>query len=195
MKLNDRVAAVGVGYSQTGRRLGLTSWQLAIQAAKAAMADAGLGPEDIDGISLLWGVAGPAPAGLDTVDPMDLGYMLGIKGLNWYGTAGPSYIGPAIQAVTAIRAGMAHTVLTLRIIRQRLSSDEELARSADQGPTPRRWRRAVHGTVRLGIARVLHRRPSGPTAHGSVRHDRGAIRCSRGGPAVPRVAQRRRDLS
>ena len=61
MKLNDRVAAVGVGYSTTGRKTGLTSWQLAIQASKAAMADAGLSPDDIDGVSLLWGVAGTGP--------------------------------------------------------------------------------------------------------------------------------------
>ena len=60
--------------------------------------------------------------------------MLGIKGLNWYGTAGPSYIGPAVQGVTAIRAGMAHTVLTVRIINQRLTSSEELSRAAKGGP-------------------------------------------------------------
>jgi acetyl-CoA acetyltransferase len=131
----DRVAAVGVGYSDTGRNLGRTSWQLAIQAAEAAMSDAGLGPADIDAVCLLWGVAGPAPAGIDTVDPMDLGYMLGIKELNWYGTAGPSYIGPAIKGVTGIRAGMCHTVLTLRIIRQRLSSGAQLIGAMEGGPT------------------------------------------------------------
>jgi acetyl-CoA acetyltransferase len=135
MQTVDEVAAVGVGYSTTGRKTGLTSWQLAIQAAKAAMDDAGMTPADIDGISLLWGVAGPAPAGLDTVDPMDLGYMLGIRGLSWYGTAGPSYIGPAIQGVAAIRAGLARTVLTLRIINQRLSSSEELQGTSRLGPT------------------------------------------------------------
>ena len=90
MKGTERVAAVGVGYSTTGRRTGLTSWQLALQAAQAAMADAGMTPQDMDGVALLWGVAGPEPEGLDTVDPMDLGYMLGISPLNWYGTAGPS---------------------------------------------------------------------------------------------------------
>jgi acetyl-CoA acetyltransferase len=79
---------------------------------------------------LLWGVAGPAPEGLDPVDPMDFGYMLGCGPLNWYGEAGPSYIGPAIQAVAAIKSGLAHTVLTLRIIRQRLSSAEQLAADA-----------------------------------------------------------------
>jgi acetyl-CoA acetyltransferase len=136
MRTTDQVAAVGVGYSTTGRFLGLTSWQLAIQAAKAALDDAGMTPADIDGLCLLWGVAGPAPAGLDTVDPMDLGYMLGIRGLNWYGTAGPAYAGPAIQGVTAIRAGMARTVLTLRIIRQRLSSTQEIRDTAELGPVP-----------------------------------------------------------
>jgi acetyl-CoA acetyltransferase len=123
----NRAAAVGVGYSTTGRSTGLTSWQLALQAATAAMADAGMGPEDLDGVALLWGVAGPAPAGLDMVDPMDLGYMLGISPLNWYASAGPSYIGPAVQAVAAIRAGFCHTVLTLRIIKQRLSATEQLS--------------------------------------------------------------------
>ncbi|MGX7677480.1 thiolase family protein [Jatrophihabitans sp. DSM 45814] len=135
MKGTDRVAAVGVGYSTTGRRTGLTSWQLAIQASKAAMADAGMTPKDMDGVALLWGVAGPAPDGLDTVDPMDLGYMLGMGPLNWYGTAGPSYIGPALQAVAAIKAGFCHTVLTLRIINQRMSSAEQLAHDGGSKPT------------------------------------------------------------
>jgi acetyl-CoA acetyltransferase len=136
MKGTDRVAAIGVGYSKTGRRTGLTSWQLAIQASKAAMADAGLKPGDIDGVCLLWGVAGPAPDGLDSVDPQDLGYMLGLGDLNWYGTAGPAYIGPALQAVAAIKAGFCHTVLTLRIINQRLSSADQIAHDgAIAGPT------------------------------------------------------------
>jgi acetyl-CoA acetyltransferase len=135
MRPAERVAAVGVGYSKTGRRTGLTSWQLAIQAAKAALDDAGLTPGDIDGISLLWGVAGPAPAGLDIVEPMDFGYMLGCGPLNWYGEAGPAYIGPAIQAYSAIRSGLAETVLTLRIIRQRLSASEQIS-DPDAPPTP-----------------------------------------------------------
>src|SRR5690606_31911801 len=134
MKGNDRVAAVGVGYSTTGRRTGLTSWQLAIQAATAALADAGMTAKDLDGVALLWGVAGPAPEGLDVVDPQDLGYMLGVEELNWYGTAGPSYIGPALQAVAAIKAGFCHTVLTLRIINQAVSAKDRMAGPTE--PTP-----------------------------------------------------------
>jgi len=137
VKGTDRVAAVGVGYSTTGRRTGLTSWQLAIQAAKAAMADAGMGPQDMDGVALLWGAAGPTDGTQDSVEPDDFGYMLGMSPLNWYGTAGPAYIGPAIQAVAAIKAGFAHTVLTLRIINQRMSSKEEIA-NQEANPEPTR---------------------------------------------------------
>ena len=136
MKTNpQRVAAVGVGYSQTGRRLGFTSRQLAVQAATAAMADAGMGPQDIDGSTMLWAVAGAAPPGLDVVDSMDIAAMLGIGPLNWWNSgAGPAYIGPAVQAVAAIQAGFCHTVLSMRVIRQRLSSAEQIDAEKDAPP-------------------------------------------------------------
>jgi acetyl-CoA acetyltransferase len=136
MKIEDRVAAVGVGYSKTGRRTGLGSWQLAIQACTAAMDDAGMTPADIDGVALLWGVAGPATGPLDAIDPMDLGYTLGISPLNWFVAASPSpaYAGVAMQGIAAIRAGFAHTVLTVRIINQRASSAEALREAGERGP-------------------------------------------------------------
>jgi len=135
MRTNQRVAAVGVGYSATGRRLGFTSRQLAVQAATAALADAGLQPTDVDGSTMLWGVAGAAPPGLDVVDSMDIAHMLGIGPLNWWNSgAGPAYIGPAVQAVAAIRAGFCHTVLSMRLMRQRLSAAEQIAAQADAAP-------------------------------------------------------------
>ena len=136
MRVNERVAAVGVGYSKTGRRTGLGSWQLAIQACRAAMDDAGMTPADIDGVAVLWGVAGPEPGGLDSIEPMDLGYTLGISPLNWYGAPSPSpaYVGAAIQGIAAVRSGFAHTVLTVRIINQRSSSSEVIRDAAGHGP-------------------------------------------------------------
>ena len=93
-------------------------------------------PADIDGVALLWGVAGPAPDGLDVIDPMDLGYTLGITPLNWYVAASPSpaYVGTAVQAIAAIRSGFAHTVLTVRIINQRASSDQVIREAGERGP-------------------------------------------------------------
>ena len=136
MKVNERVAAVGVGYSKTGRRTGLGSWTLAIQACRSAMDDAGMTPADIDGVAVLWGVAGPEPGGLDYIEPMDLGYTLGISPLNWFGSPSPSpaYVGAAIQGIAAIRSGFAHTVLTVRIINQRSSSQEVIKETAERGP-------------------------------------------------------------
>jgi acetyl-CoA acetyltransferase len=130
---HQEVAAVGVGYSKTGRNTGLSSFELARQATVGALADAGMTTADLDGVTLLWGVAGPAPAGLDVVEPMGFAETMGIGPLNWYGTAGPAYIGPALEAISAIRSGMAHTVLTLRIISQRLSTTAEVAALAEAG--------------------------------------------------------------
>lgn len=100
------------------------------------MADAGLTPGEIDGSTMLWAVAGDAPPGLDVVDSMDIAYMLGIGPLNfWNSGAGPAFIGPAVQAVSAIRAGLCHTVLSMRVIRQRMSTSETIAAGEASGAT------------------------------------------------------------
>ena len=127
----QEVAAVGVGYSTTGRDTGLTSFELARQATTAALADAGMTTDDLDGVTLLWGTAGPARPGIDMVEPMSFAEAMGIGPLNWYGTSGPAYIGPALDAISAIRAGFAQNVLTLRIINQRLSTSAEIASAAE----------------------------------------------------------------
>jgi acetyl-CoA acetyltransferase len=157
MKLNERVAAVGVGYSTTGRNTGLSSWQLGIQAAKAALADAGMTPSDLDGVTLLWGVAGPAPPGLDMVESQDFGRVMGISPLNWHGSGGlPAYIGPALEAIAAIRAGFAHTVLTLRIINQRLSSTGEINELRTRtGPTFAPGDSAFTAPYGFGVAGIV----------------------------------------
>ena len=46
---------------------------------------------------------------------------------------------PAMQAVAAIRAGMAHTVLSLRIVKQQLSSSEQLDKVGRSGPSLARF--------------------------------------------------------
>lgn len=130
MPSKNRVAAVGVGYSVTGRRTGFTSRQLAIQAATAAMDECGMKPTDIDGVSLLWSVAGaesPATA-MDRVDSMDVGFMLGMSPLNYFNSQGtsPAFVGAAIHAIAAIKAGLCHTCIAMRVIPQRQSTGEVL---------------------------------------------------------------------
>lgn len=143
MATSDRVAAIAVGYSQVGRRSGLSSRQMVAQAATAAFADCGITPDQIDGVAMHAGVAGPEPEGLERVDALDAAMMLGITPVNWFTSdaMGPAYSHSAIQAIAAIKSGMAHTVLTLRLINQRLSSAQE--RASVVGPT------RVHGDTQF----------------------------------------------
>lgn len=126
--MSNRVAIVGVGYSTTGRRTGLSSRQLAMQAGKAALADAGMTPADVDGVTLSWDVAGPAPAGLDAINSDDVGHTLGIDPLNVSSSGGGIvYAHPAREAISAIAAGQCHTCIAFRVINQRVSVSELVA--------------------------------------------------------------------
>ena len=63
MANTNRVAVVGVGYSTVGRRTGLTSREMTIQAGKAALADAGMTNADIDGVDYGVGRGGRGACG------------------------------------------------------------------------------------------------------------------------------------
>jgi acetyl-CoA acetyltransferase len=104
----NRVAIAGVGYSQTGRRLNLTDDEMVRQSVTAAMADAGMAPADIDGVTTMGGEA------------MQIGHLLGLAPLSYFFTSnvGPAFIEPAMNAYMAVASGMAHTVVAVRLIRQ-----------------------------------------------------------------------------
>ena len=102
------------------------------------MHDAGMTPKDIDGVSMLWGVAGAEPAGLDVVDGMDAAAMLGITPVNWHTSVGmsPAFVGAAVQSIAAVKAGFYHTCIAFRVIPQRMNTtaSREQARA---GPVSR----------------------------------------------------------
>jgi acetyl-CoA acetyltransferase len=105
----NRVAAVGVGFSDVGRRLPLSDDEMIRQALTAAMTDAGMAPADIDGISTMGGNA------------MSMGQLLGILPLNFFYSStllGPAYVESAIMAISAVASGLAHTCIGVRLIRQ-----------------------------------------------------------------------------
>lgn len=70
-------AIAGVGHTQLARCLGRSAWELEAQAVRAAVADAGLSPEDIDGL-----ITDPGPSRplIDGITPhfLRLGAMLGL---------------------------------------------------------------------------------------------------------------------
>lgn len=104
----DRCAIVGVGATDFTRNSGRSDLALAVQAANAALADAGLAAAEIDGI---------VRCDMDLVRANDLAHALGIPRLTFWsdvgpgGTAPPAMIG---QAVAAILSGQATTVLCFR---------------------------------------------------------------------------------
>jgi acetyl-CoA acetyltransferase len=98
------VAIAGVGESRFGRVPDATSWQLAREAAAAALADAGLGPGDVDGLFA---------CGNDLMYPMLLAEYLGLRpryvdGTNVGGSSWELYVHHAIGAV---RAGLCEVAL------------------------------------------------------------------------------------
>jgi acetyl-CoA acetyltransferase len=104
-----RVAAVGVGFSEVGRRLPHSDDELVRQAITAAMDDAGMKPSDIDGIATMGGNA------------MAMGQLLGIMPLNYFYSStllGPAFVESAIMGIAGVASGLTHTCVAVRLIRQ-----------------------------------------------------------------------------
>lgn len=97
----------GTGISQIGRRTGIAAADLTVQAATAAIADAGLTAADIDGIVTLGDTpAAEAAALLGVAGPGDFGAALGSAGL----------LTPVARAAAAVAQGRARHILAYRTV-------------------------------------------------------------------------------
>ncbi len=109
----DRCAISGIGWTDFSRSSGRSDLTLATQASLAAIADAGLTPQDIDGI---------IRCDMDLVRANDLVDSLGLTHLDYYGDAGPGGVAPCAQvaqAVAAVISGQATNVLVYRSLNGR----------------------------------------------------------------------------
>ncbi len=113
-KFEDRAAITGIGMSRIGRRLMVPPLSLTIDACEAAVADAGLTFDDIDGLSTYPGlaIAGMGEGGVSALE--------GALGLRptWINggmdTFGPG--GSVIAAAMAVASGLARHVLCFRTL-------------------------------------------------------------------------------
>jgi acetyl-CoA acetyltransferase/uncharacterized OB-fold protein len=113
-KFEDKSAITGIGASRLGRRLMVAPLSLTIEACEAAVADAGLTFDDIDGLSTYPGldIAGMGEGGVSALE--------GALGLRptWINggmdTFGPG--GSVIAAMMAVATGMARHVLCFRTL-------------------------------------------------------------------------------
>lgn len=109
----DKCSIAGIGSTDFTRNSGRSELRLALEASLAAIADAGLTPQDIDGV---------IRCDLDLVRHNDLVHALGIRDLSYMGDLGVGGVAPCGmvgQAVAAILAGMAKSVLVFRSLNGR----------------------------------------------------------------------------
>jgi acetyl-CoA acetyltransferase len=140
-RFEDRVAVTGLGQSAVGRRLGRTGLDLTVDAALAALTDAGLTPADIDGVATFPGESNdPGFAGASAWELHD---SLGIEA-GWYLGAHQTsgQLGPVIDAAMAVACGLATHVLCFRTVNES-SAQGEGGRAAVMQARPsddfRRW--------------------------------------------------------
>jgi acetyl-CoA acetyltransferase len=118
----DRCAVAGIGATDFSRASGRSDLTLAVQAALAALEDAGLTAADVDGI---------VRCDMDVVRANDLVDALGIPALTYWSEVGVGGVAPPAmvgQAVAAILSGQATTVLVFRELNGR--SGRRLGQSA-----------------------------------------------------------------
>jgi acetyl-CoA acetyltransferase/uncharacterized OB-fold protein len=107
-RFERRAVFSGIGRSRFGRRLDEPIDQLTLTACRAAIADAGLGPADIDGVCAYPGaVAGHHRVGVEAI-----ARRLGIEANWWRGAHEvPGQTGVVIAAMLAVAAGLCRHVL------------------------------------------------------------------------------------
>jgi acetyl-CoA acetyltransferase len=114
--LERRAVISGIGQSAVGRRLGRSDIDLTVDACLAAVADAGLTRDDIDGLATYPGM-GAGPAGFGGPSSPEVQDALRLR-LNWHdgGGEGPGQMRAVIAACLAVAAGLARHVLVYRTV-------------------------------------------------------------------------------
>jgi acetyl-CoA acetyltransferase len=113
------VAVVGTAFSEVGRRLDRPVGALAIDAALAAIEDAGLRVEDIDGLSNYPSPSRTGDAGVDGIDFVSVNYMAHMlrltDTLSWSSSITQGTLSVSVvEAVHALLAGTCTHVLVWR---------------------------------------------------------------------------------
>ena len=102
----SRAAIAGLGITETGKVYGRSARDFAAEAVRLAVADAGLGLDDVDGLLLSNGISG----GVDFALQKDLG-LRNLRLMNQISAAGATAISQVQYAAMAIATGIANTVV------------------------------------------------------------------------------------
>jgi acetyl-CoA acetyltransferase len=111
--LKDRAAIVGIGQTEFSKASGRSELQLACEATKAALDDAGLSPREVDGLVTF---------SMDSSEEAEVARNLGLPMLNMfarvpYGGGGSCAV--VMQAAMAVATGVADVVVCWRAFNER----------------------------------------------------------------------------
>ncbi|HEM47006.1 MAG TPA: lipid-transfer protein, partial [Alphaproteobacteria bacterium] len=130
----DRVAIVGIGETDFAKKLEPSEKSLALTAILAALDDAGIAPEEVDGL---------ASYTLESTDEVEIAKNIGAGDVTWFGQvgygggAGPACVG---QLALAIAAGQCRVGVAWRS-RKRGSGGRIWANTRIQYSVPAAWTR------------------------------------------------------
>jgi acetyl-CoA acetyltransferase len=113
-RLEQRVVISGIGLSEVGRRLGRADLDLTVEAARRAIADAGLTNADIDGVVAFPG-EWPGTPGFNGPNAWRTKHALNLD-LNWHvgSLEGPAQLTGVMNAAMAVATGLCRHVLAYR---------------------------------------------------------------------------------
>src|SRR5690625_3904373 len=111
--LSRRAAIAGIGSTEFSKDSGRSEWRLAVECVKAALDDAGLTPNDVDGVALF---------SMENNPEIAVARALGIPELKFFSRiphGGGAAAAPFQQAAMAIAAGVAEAVIVYRAFNER----------------------------------------------------------------------------
>jgi acetyl-CoA acetyltransferase len=111
--LKDQAAIVGIGQTEFSKNSGRSELQLACEAVRDAIRDAGLSPSDVDGMTTFT---------LDTSDDIEIARSVGIGDLSFFSRTphgGGAALGVVHQAAMAVATGAAEVVVCYRALNGR----------------------------------------------------------------------------
>lgn len=121
-EFRDKVAIAGIGYTELVRRNPRSLGDLTVEAVDAALADAGLNRDDVDGLATtptmpVYGGEKGSQDGIDVVTPGFLASALGVRdAITWMGNTAPMVTHAAIDAINALVAGACTHVVLYRAL-------------------------------------------------------------------------------
>ncbi|MDZ7379751.1 MAG: lipid-transfer protein, partial [candidate division KSB1 bacterium] len=135
MEIKDRTAIVGIGQTRFGKGLPETELSLACQAISAALADAGIGPREVDGLVMFSMENGRE---VEVARNLGLGPITYFGEIGYGGGAGCATVGHAAMAVAT---GQCRVAVAWRARKRAAKSSRPWANVASRVSGSAQWTR------------------------------------------------------